>query len=161
MFRGCLRLRSLTKLFWYGGIYLSFRPICCILLTIFSENTVFSFENHTFAVQKPRFVSVNFWKCGDSRQNFPHSRSLAPSLKVSPRDSIGGGWPPKGGRVTLAIRWPIFRRRRRRIMGIFGNFGENWLQWSISYAAGAENFDKFRYFGEKSPNFVEIEAFIA
>ena len=28
-------------------------------------------------------------------------------------------------------------------------------------AAGAKNFDIYRYFGEKSPNFVKVEAFIA
>ena len=39
-------------------------------------------------------------------------------------------------------------------------FGKNWVQWSIFGAAGAENFDKFRYFIEKSPNFDKVEAII-
>ena len=40
-----------------------------------------------------------------------------------------------------------------------GNFwnilGINWVKWHIFGAVGAENFEKFRYFGEKSPNFVK------
>ena len=40
-------------------------------------------------------------------------------------------------------------------------FGQNYVQWPIFGAAGAENFVKFRYFSEKSPNFVKTEDFIA
>ena len=40
-------------------------------------------------------------------------------------------------------------------------FGQNYVQWPIFGAAGAENFVKFRYFSEKSPNFVKVEDFIA
>ena len=40
-------------------------------------------------------------------------------------------------------------------------FGKNCVQWPVSGAAGAENFDRFWYFSEKSPNFVKVEAFIA
>ena len=46
-------------------------------------------------------------------------------------------------------------------MGNFGIFWGNWVKWPIFCAAGSENYEKFRYFSEKSPTFVKVEDFIA
>ena len=51
--------------------------------------------------------------------------------------------------------------RRRQKIELLKMFGQNYVQWPIFGAAGAENFVKFRYFSEKSPNFVKTEDFIA
>ena len=40
-------------------------------------------------------------------------------------------------------------------------FGKNWVKWHIFGAAGAENFEKFWCFSEKSPIFEKFEDFIA
>ena len=42
-----------------------------------------------------------------------------------------------------------------------GDLGEYWIKWHILGASGAENFEKFRYFSKKSPNFVKAKDFIS
>ena len=64
------------------------------------------------------------------------------------------------GRI-LILGWPLFWRRRLRKWEFLELFGKNWVKWPIFGAAGAEYFDKFCYFSEKSPNFVKLKAFIA
>ena len=83
-------------------------------------------------------------------------------IKDTLQGSNWGNDPPKGGGGRFSLfNDNFFSAEGADKWELFKNFGENWVQWPIFSAAGAENVDKFRYFSEKSPNFVKVEAFIA
>ena len=99
------------------------------------------------------------WNTDISEAYYNETRRVA-------KDIVSGleleGVTPQGGGGTLTVQWPIFRRRRRLKMGIFEKFWEKLGERYPFLAPQAPKILKiFWYFGEKSPNFVNVEDFIA
>ena len=75
--------------------------------------------------------------------------------------ALEGVTPQKGGGWLWPFGDHFFGAEGAEKWELLKIFGQNYVQWPIFGAAGAENFVKFRYFSEKSPNFVKVEDFIA
>ena len=139
------------------------RVICSRTLILERKNNISSGKNEYWFRkndQGSRFNdTLNFKPTRSIFAKYPR-KLICKSWDKSDRDRIGGGDPPKGGWL-----WPfsdhIFGAEGAEKWELLKIFGKNRVQWPILGAADAENFDKFRYFSEKSPNFVKVEAFIA
>ena len=105
----------------------------------------------------------------DLLELFPCQASKTPSgtlrrfhsssrLSVSGIELVG---PTAKRESQLAFGDTFFGAEGAKKWELLEIFGKNWVKWHIFGSAGAENFEKFRYFSEKSPNFVKVEDFIA
>ena len=80
---------------------------------------------------------------------------------VKIRNGIGGGGTTKGGGAIWRSVTHFSAPKAPKNGYFWEMFGKNWVKRHIFRAAGAENFEKFRYFSNKSPNFVKVNDFIA